>query len=313
MNQLLKKHKQKCQKRIRTLFPSSSKETINLAGSDYLNLASHPYVKDQGIAYSIKWGIGILPTRQIPSYEEALKKTEENFAKFLGHETVTFYETDPNLLSSLSQIDDKPIITANSISRLTGLLTPISKSEGTLLAVNDSSTFTLLGKHGFGLMSGIEEIDLLLGSFSKNFGSYISFVACSKHLKLHLFDKIPALHKEQYIPPIYLGMIDATIKLIPSLNAERKKHQNLLTLLKNTLKKIGHPQLEPKTPFSIVQFGNPFELKNLQRHLADHSFIAGATPSSLTLSPTLKITEKEITHLYLTLNTYKELPKYEAL
>ncbi len=313
MNQLLKKHRQKCQKQVRTLFPTASSETINFAGSDYLNLAAHPYIKEQGIAYSIKWGSGILPTRQIPSYEAALKKTEENFAKFLGHETVTFYETDPHLLSHLTHLNDKPITFTNSISRQTGIATSPSKSKDLILAVDDSLTFSLFGKHGFGLMAENEEIDILLGSFSKNFGSYISYIACSKQLKSQLFDKIPTLHKEQYISPLYLGMIDATIKLIPSLNAERKRHHNLCKLLKNTLKKTLYAAEETKAPFATLSFSNNLEMKNLQLHLADNSFITSATNLALTLFPTLQITEKEITSLYLSLTTYKELPKHEAL
>ena len=201
MEEPQRKYKLKCQRRLRTLFPGINPSTINFSSTDYLNLASHPYVKEQGIAYSIKWGSGSLPTRGLPSYEEALKKSEDLLAKFLGHETVTFYESDPYLLSKINMLNGKPLILTQSISRNTGTLIcfddlrTIKENSNSFLGVDDSLSFSSLGNHGFGLAAQKEDVDLLLGSFNKCFGSYVSYFACSKKIKADLFEKLPALHK----------------------------------------------------------------------------------------------------------------------
>lgn len=319
MDHLVKKHKQKCQRRLRTLFPGLSPSAINFSSFDYLNLASHSYVKEQGIAYSLKWGSGPLPSRPLPDYEHALKKTEDLLAKFLGHETVTFYEHDPYLFSKLPSLNDKPLISTHSIVRKTGSLIcfdelkQIKESSNSLLAVDDTLSFCMLGTHGFGLSANRPCVDLILGNFNKCFGSYVSYIACSKQLKAQLFDKLPSLHKEQYIPPLFLGMIDATINLLPSMQAERKKLLNLKQLLYTSLRKTPFNPSETKAPFISLPFINPLEMKNLHLHLADSSFIPGLFSSTLSFSPTLKLTEKNITDLFQTFSSYKNLPQFEAL
>ncbi len=267
----------------------------------------------------MKWGSGSLPTRTLSSYEIALNETENLLANFLGHETVTFYESDPKLFSKLTKLNEKPLIFAQSLSPKTGDLTfiddliDIKKSANSYLAIDDSLTFSVLGTHGFGICAQKEGIDLLLGSFHKRFGTYVSYFACSKELKSELFEKIPSLHKEMYIPPLYLGMINATIKLTPSMQTERKKLFQLKQALQTAVRKVFLNTRETKAPFVPISFSTPFEMQNFKIHLADNSFISGVSPSSLIFFPNLSITEKEITNLLLTLMSYKEIPHAEAL
>lgn len=259
-----KRYKQRCQRRLRTLFSTST--SINFSSTDYLNLSNHPYVKEQGIAYSIKWGSGCLSTRMLHSYDEALKKSEARFAEFLGTETVIFYESNPLLLASIPCID-------NTLS------------------------FGILGPHGFGIGAQKEGINLISGGFSKSFGTYVSYLACSKETKSELFDRLPILHKEQYIPPLFLGMIDATIQLLPSMQAERKRYFALKTLLERTLQKAGFSTL----PLS------------LHSHLLEHGVIPSVTKKDLTLFPNLSIEEKQILSLLPILSSYRSPSIVEAL
>jgi 7-keto-8-aminopelargonate synthetase-like enzyme len=171
----------------------------------------------------------------------------------------------------------------------------------------------VLGNHGFGISAQKEGIDLLLGSFHKRFGSYVSYFACSKELKRELFEKIPSLHKERYIPPLYLGMINASIKLIPSMKNERKKLFQLKQILQTTIRKVFLTTNESKAPFVPISLSSPFELKNFKFHLADHACIPGTSPSSLLFFPNLSLTEKEIANLFLTLSSYKDNLQAEAL
>ena len=260
-----KRQRQRWQRRLRTLFAPT--HSINLSSTDYLNLSSHPYIKEQAIAYGIQFGTGSLPTRKLSSYEEALKKSEERFASLLGHETVTFYESTPHLFSSLD-------------------------------APNDTESFAVLGPKGFGLSAQKEEIELLTGSFSKSFGSYVSYIACSRKQKEKLFEQFPTLHREQYIPPLFLGMVDATIQLIPSLDAERKRLFTLRHHLYTALTKLGFVLTDTKEPFISLTH-------NLKAHLMEQNAIVH---DKLYLN--LSLTEKQLTSLFA---SYKEPILVEAL
>lgn len=319
MDLLQKKQKQKWQKRLRTIFPNIDNTSTNFSSIDYLNLATHPHTKAEGVLYSIKWGSGSLPTRTLSSYESCLTETENLLANFLGHETVTFYESDANLFANITSLFERPLIYAQSVSPKTGEFTQlddlisIKKSSNSLLAIDDSLTFSVLGTHGFGICAEKEGIDLLLGSFHKRFGSYVSYFACSKELKRELFEKIPSLHKERFIPPLYLGMINASIKLIPSMKNERKRVLQLKQGVQTAVKKIFVTTNETKAPFVPIGFSSPFELKSYKLHLADHGCIPGTSKASLLFFPNLSLTEKEIANLFLTLSNYKDSPQVEAL
>lgn len=304
MTLLQKKHRQKCQRRLRTLFPGFTSSLNNFSSLDYLNLISHPYVKELSTNYSVKWGSGFLPTRRISSYETALQKTESRFANFLGFETITFYETDQNLFSQIVSATQTP---TSSISLKTGLFSPLEK------AVDDSLSFSVLGEHGFGLASQQNNVDILFGNFHKSFGSYVSYIACTKQTKSELFDKLPQLHKEQYISPLFLGMIDASLQLIPSMQSERKQIFKLKQMICNSLRKIGFCPTDTKAPFVSLSFSNPLELKNLHFHLSENAFIPYLTSSSLVFFPNLTLSERVITSLFSTFSSYKELPYIEAL
>ncbi len=315
----MKKQRQIAQKKVRPLFSEIDPSLINFASTDYLNLSIHPYVRKQGISYAIKWGSGLLPTRGLPSYELALRSTEELFAKLLGFETVTFYESDPYLLRHLSSLNERPILLQHSISKKTGTMHSLEdllflkKETQSILAVNDSLSFSALGTNGFGLMAGQPGIDILLGSFSKCFGSYVSFIATSKELKSALFEKIPALHKEQFISPIFLGMIDASIKLIPSMDSERKKLLKLNSTLFKTLQKIGFEPIKTKAPFVSLTISESAELKKLGLHLSDHSFIASPSPGGITFFPNTNLSEKNIFELQKSFASYRADLHVEAL
>ena len=163
-----KRYRQRCKRRLRTLFVKPS--PLNLSSHDYFRLSSHPYVYAQGIAFSIRWGSGYLPTRILPHYEETLHKIEAKLAALLGHKVTTLFEPNPDIVLP-PHIDNTPYLGV----------------EGT---------------HGFGLRTE----ETLVCHFPKSFGSYATVIASSRSAKETLFEKNPILHKEQYLaPPCFLA------------------------------------------------------------------------------------------------------------
>jgi 7-keto-8-aminopelargonate synthetase-like enzyme len=307
-----KRLKQKSQKQVRTLFPIVEDTFINLSSADYLNLSFHPFVKLKGVEFAKKWGAGHLSTRPLISYEDELNLLEERFANFLGKESVTFFEHDDGLIEKIAA-SFSGSIRLDALNKKTGMLLDLDEAlklkENTqiTLILHDSETLGVIGNHGFGIGSEKNFIDVLIGSFPKRFGSYISFVATSKEHKKKLFELLPILHKEKFIPPLFLGMLDASIHLIPSMKAERKKIHYVKTLITNTVRKIGFEVLDPKAPCVSFFLDTPSLAKKLQLHLADYFFYIKIDHNLVTFFPNLFHTEKEITNLYLALSNFKEI------
>jgi 7-keto-8-aminopelargonate synthetase-like enzyme len=312
MQALEKKYRQTAQKRVRTLFPLEEDKFINFSSKDFLNLSFHPFVKSKGVEFAKKWGAGHLSTRPLIAYENQLHLLEESFAKFLGHETVTFFEHSLPLTQKI--ITEIPnALCLDAVDKKNGTLLDFEEAKefkeksNTILVVDDSKTIGWLGNLGFGHAAEKKEVDVLIGSFHKRFGSYVSYVATTNEMKKRLFEKIPELHKEKFIPPLFLGMIDASIHLIPSMRQERKKLSHIKNLLSHTVFKALFQQIDPKAPFINFEAESIPSAKKLQHHLADYFFYIQLDQKLLTFYPNLFHTEKEITNLYLALSSFKEL------
>jgi 8-amino-7-oxononanoate synthase len=81
----------------------------------------------------------------------------------------------------------------------------------------------VMGEQGRGVTYGHYDIDLVIGTFSKAFGSFGGYVACSKNLKNYLMQKSGGLIYSTSVPPSMLGAIDAALDIIPFMNTEREK------------------------------------------------------------------------------------------
>ena len=126
-------------------------------------------------------------------------------------------------------------------------LVNLKKKYNSFLFLDEAHATGIYGKNGFGLsLKYSNEIDCVTGTFSKAFGSFGAYVACSKNLKSFLINKCPSIIYSTAIPFSLLASIYSGIKLIPKLKNRRKKliknSFNFREMLKKENFNIGNSQ-----------------------------------------------------------------------
>lgn len=96
------------------------------------------------------------------------------------------------------------------------------------LYIDDAHAVGVYGEHGWGKASEYtNEIDIIMGTFSKALGSFGGYIACSQIMREYLINKCKGLIYSTALSPAILGAIKAALELIPTLEDERK------TIIKN--------------------------------------------------------------------------------
>jgi len=98
----------------------------------------------------------------------------------------------------------------------------LAREHNAFLYLDDAHSVGLYGNNGFGLAADIsEDIDMIMGTFSKGLGSYGSYIACSESMRDYLINKCRGLIYSTGLSPANLGAISAAIEIIPQLQKER--------------------------------------------------------------------------------------------
>ncbi len=121
--------------------------------------------------------------------------------------------------------DNKPkFILTESVFSMDGDIAPmievakLARTHGVTLICDDAHATGVLGEGGKGLSEGA---DIVIGTFSKALGSYGAYVACSNLMRDYLVNRCSGLIYSTALPPQILGAIDASLDLLPRLDAER--------------------------------------------------------------------------------------------
>ena len=163
-----------------------------------------------------------------------------------GVQQIRFKHNDMTHLKSLldkhDDSDAPKFILCESVYSMDGDIAPLkeiyklARTHNCFTIVDEAHATGILGEQGQGLATGA---DLVIGTFSKAFGSFGAYVACTKTLKEYLVNKCSGLIYTTALPPATLGSIDAALGLIPSMDKEREHLRNLSTRFRNEMLEIG--------------------------------------------------------------------------
>jgi len=100
------------------------------------------------------------------------------------------------------------------------------------LYVDDAHAVGLYGQDGWGKTAQLgQQIDVIMGTFSKALGSFGAYIACSAALRRYLIHRCKGLIYSTALPPPILGAISASLELLPQLEAERQQVKTQARLL----------------------------------------------------------------------------------
>lgn len=218
------------------------------------------------------------------------------------------------LLENYKNSDQPKFILTESVFSMDGDIAPLAeiyalaKTYNCFTIIDEAHATGILGDHGQGLAQGA---DLIIGTFSKAFGSFGAYVACTKTLKEYLINKCSGLIYATALPPPILGSINAALDLIPSMNAERAQAQNLANNFRTDMQALGFDTGSSATHIVPIIIGSSESALALSDYLKENNIWATAirpptvpqNSARVRFTFTAAHTQNDLNHLIDTLKT----------
>lgn len=120
-----------------------------------------------------------------------------------------------------------------------GRLRALARQHDAFLYVDEAHATGVLGPAGAGLSVAAGGADLVMGTFSKAFGSFGAYVAGSRTLCDYLVNACSGFIHTTALPPPVLGAIDAALDLLPGMNVARHHLQVSAERVRAALARLG--------------------------------------------------------------------------
>ncbi len=138
-------------------------------------------------------------------------------------------------------------------------ITKLAKAYDAILFVDDSHAVGVLGPKGEGVAHhlGVQnDVDVLMGSFTKAFGSIGGFIVSNKTIGDYMRITARSYIFSDPIPPAIVYGLITTLRIISEGDDLRKKVSENANKLREGLKKSGFTVLGDKTPIVPLFIGN---------------------------------------------------------
>ncbi len=142
--------------------------------------------------------------------------------------------------------------------------------------IDEAHATGVLGSEGRGLSYDANGVDIAMGTFSKAFGSFGAYIACSNVMRHYLVNFCSGLIYSTALPPPVLGAIDAALDVIPSMNEERARLLEKSETLRNQLNKLGFSTGNSQTQIIPIIVGTDAEALSLASYLEECAILAPA-------------------------------------
>ncbi|CAN5387539.1 8-amino-7-oxononanoate synthase [soil metagenome] len=179
--------------------------------------------------------------------------------------------------------------------------------------IDEAHATGVMGAEGRGLCHDANGVDIAMGTFSKAFGSFGAYIACSNEMKHYLVNFCSGLIYSTALPPPVLGAIDAALDIVPTMNAERSRLLEQSEKLRGHLNKMGFSTGNSKTQIIPIIVGTDGEALSLARYLEECAILAPAIrpptvregEARIRVSLTTVHTDEQIEHLLSSLKRWK--------
>ena len=228
--------------------------------------------------------------------ESLIKKNKDIFPKLIVSETVFSMDGD--------MVDIE-------------ILRFLAKKYDCLLYLDEAHSSGVFGENGYGITPNNNccdcENEIVVGTFSKAFGAYGSYVSSSKRIINRLINSCAGLIYSTALPPAILGSISVAVEKIPKLMNTRNKLLENSKYLKNKLLKEGYNVTKTNSQIIPILFSkNEICIKISQELMESGFYISAILPptvpigkSRLRISLTKFLKKKDINNFIEKLKTFK--------
>ena len=151
----------------------------------------------------------------------------------------------------------------------------LAKKYNCMLYFDEAHSVGIDGINGLGIIgedSELHENEVVIGTFSKAFGSFGSYVLCSQVNKNRINNYCSGFIYSTALPPSVLGAIDEGVKLIPTLRYERIKLHSQSEYLRSKLIKLGFNILNSDTHIIPILFADQKKARKTHKFLLKKGF-----------------------------------------
>ncbi len=342
-----------------------NRKVLMFGSNDYLDLITHPKVKEAAIQAVRKYGSGCSGSRLLNGTLDLHVKLEAELAAFVHKESAIIFGTgfqanyaslaaltekgdallyDHNLHASLVEgalrstartvrfrhndlehlercLENCPpeesiLIVSEGVFSMEGDIADLrgivrlAKPYGARVYVDEAHGIGVLGATGAGAaehLGVLDEIDIVMGTFSKSLASVGGFVASSKEVIDYLKHTSRPFVFSASLPPASVAAAGAALEV---MRKEPERQQRLLHIagrLRNELRLCGFPVLDGETAIVPVVVQNEIDLCRLCKALLEEGIYINpvlrpaAAQNLLRISCTAAHTERQVERLVDTL------------
>jgi 8-amino-7-oxononanoate synthase len=243
---------------------------------------------------------GVLPT--IVHRNECLVMDKDNHASIVAGALIAkamaadIYRYKTNDMESLEKVledipaDTPKLIVTDGVFSMSGYvvnlpeLTRLAKKYHARVMIDDAHSIGVLGEGGkgtcshFGLKNG-EDVDLLMGTFSKSFASLGGFIAGERKVIEYIKHHSNALIFSASMTPANVAAVHAALKIIKREPERIERIREISKYMRNGFKQIGFKILEGITPIVPVIIGDDMKTFQFWKRLIDEGVFANAVIS----------------------------------
>lgn len=152
----------------------------------------------------------------------------------------------------------------------------LAKKYNAILYLDEAHSLGVFGPKGFGIATQEKsqkiENEILVGTFSKSFGSYGSFVSCNNEFKDKIVNLCAGLIYSTALTPGTIGSIEKAVDIVPKMHNERKILQKNSAFVRKKLLELNLDLSNSNSHIIPIVFKNLEKCKELSKYLIENNF-----------------------------------------
>ncbi len=229
--------------------------------------------------------LGIIPT--LVGKNDAVVIDRQNHASIIDGcrlsfgRTLKFRHNDvDDLENRLQNVEDDAgiLIVVDGVFSMEGDLAPLpeivelKEKYNARLLVDDAHSIGVMGEHGRGTAEhyGLEdEVDLVMGTFSKSFASLGGFVAGDDYVIDYVKNNARSLIFSASIPPANIQSVRASLKIIREEPERRERLWENVSFMRSALNELGLNTGKSETPVIPIIVGDDMDTFSVWKALLE--------------------------------------------